>query len=244
MKHILTTLAAAGTMMMVAGTSQAAVTASFGTATAINSNDDIINPGNVIRAVNLGGPATNVTVGSNVINFDPTGVNLNGGAAFSNDQFFVDDNTAAGVVTGGNGIDINQASDDTEFHLVLDSFIDNKNFYFEFTGLSAGTYYLQAFHSDDRGSSDRNGVSFDIMTNPGGGFDELLIDSFSYSSTTATFQSEYVVATIELTGSSDSFAFQRTGRNWNALVLTQVPEPGSLALLGLGGLCLLRRRRD
>ena len=26
--------------------------------------------------------------------------------------------------------------------------------------------------------------------------------------------------------------------------ITQVPEPGSLALLGLGGLCLLRRRRD
>ena len=27
-------------------------------------------------------------------------------------------------------------------------------------------------------------------------------------------------------------------------VLTVVPEPGSLALMGLGGLCILRRRRD
>ena len=33
------------------------------------------------------------------------------------------------------------------------------------------------------------------------------------------------------------------GEAWNDVGVTEVPEPGSLALMGLGGLCVLRRRR-
>ena len=39
-------------------------------------------------------------------------------------------------------------------------------------------------------------------------------------------------------GGGDHYFFNDTGLTW------QVPEPTSLALLGLGGLALLRRRRS
>ena len=35
-----------------------------------------------------------------------------------------------------------------------------------------------------------------------------------------------------------------TQAEWDNIRLTKVPEPGSLALMGLGGLCVLRRRRQ
>lgn len=44
-------------------------------------------------------------------------------------------------------------------------------------------------------------------------------------------------------GSITGIGFNKNKRQWRAYLLTPVPEPTSLALLGLGGLCLLRRRR-
>lgn len=51
---------------------------------------------------------------------------------------------------------------------------------------------------------------------------------------------------LALTGSTDanwSFAVDNSGAN-GLLIATYVPEPGSLALLGLGGLLIARRRRN
>ena len=207
---------------------KAAVITTWGTPTAINSNDDIVNPRGVIHAVNFGNEVSNVsvTVGGNVIQFDPTGTS--GGVGFQNDDFFVDNNPAAGSVAG----DTN-----SEFHRVLDTFRDNGNTSYTFAGLTGGdTYTLQVFQSDDRGNRtvdlevDGTGVTW-VSGNP-------------------LFRSSYIIADVTLGVADTQFTLTRLGGpgvQINAAVLSQpVPEPATLAiwsLLGGIGIVAGRRRR-
>ncbi len=209
---------------------KAAVITTWGTPTAINSNDDIVNPGNVIHAVNFGNETSNisVTVGGNLIQFDPTGVS--GGTGFRNDSFFVDDNPAAGSVAG----DTN-----SEFHRVLDTFRDNGLTSYAFTGLTGGdSYTLQVFQSDDRGNRT---VDLDVDGT-----------STTWLSGNSLFRSSYVIADVTLGVADTQFTLTRPGGNGvqiNAAVLSRavlVPEPSSLAMFGIGALGLFgygRRRR-
>ena len=134
--------AAASLMLALAAQNASAITVVWSAPEAINSNADIINPGNVIRAVNFAPssqPASiDVNVGGNIIAFTQAGVT--GGTGFFNTSFFDDNNPAAGTV-------------DADFHQVLDSFRDNSTTSVTISGLVAGeTYFVQAFQSDDRGT--------------------------------------------------------------------------------------------
>ena len=208
---------------------KAAPITTWGTPTAIDSNDDIVNPGNVIHAVNFGNETGNISVivGGILIQFDPTGVS--GGAGFKNDSFFVDDNPTAGSVAG----DTN-----SEFHRVLDSFRDNGNSSYTFTGLTGGdSYTLQVFQSDDRANRT---VNLDVDGT-----------STTWVSDDSLFRSSYVIADVTLGATDTQFTLTRTGgagAQINAAVLSSavsVPEPSSLAVFGIGacGLVLVRRRR-
>lgn len=226
-------VAAAVTLLAVQSTF--AITVNWGAPTAINSNDDIINPGGVIRAVNFGNDSAIIPVvaDGNVLNFDSTGISQSRG--FTNGAFFVDDNPAPGVVSGTT-VDASNNDPGSEFHRVLDSFSDNGAASVTFSGLNAGeTYFVQGFHSDDRGNR-TNKWNIDGV-------------EIEFTSGNAFFQSTFVIAEVILDGGETSFTFTRTQSQINAVVLSQVPpvvipEPATatLALFGLAGLARRRRR--
>lgn len=190
--------------VLSATTTASALTVNWGAPTAINSNLDIINPTGVIRAVNFTAnsqPAIiNVDVGGTIIPFDSSGVV--GGTGFHNDTFFVDNNPAAGTVSGSNT---------SEFHQVLDGFRDNSTTSFTFTGLNTGeTYFVQAFQSDDRGN--RN-VDWNIDGT-----------QITFASDNSLFRSSFAVAEVILDGGETSFKLERpggAGLQINAAVLSQ-----------------------
>lgn len=231
MKRLGTAVIGAALMATAADPAQA-ITVLWGAPQAINSNLDIINPGNVVRAVNFAPssqPASiNVNVDGHIIAFTQTGVT--GGTGFHSDTFFVDDNPAAGSVAGDTT---------SEFHQVLDSFRDNGNSSVTFTGLTAGeTYFLQAFQSDDRGNRTVNWEIAGVAT--------------SFVSNATFFRSAFAIATVTLDGGETSFTFTRTGGagvQVNAVVLSQeplaasIPEPASVGLLALAAASLVRRSR-
>jgi hypothetical protein len=213
-----------------------AATVSWSAQSATTSNLDIVNPGSVVQAINFGttgGPGINVTVGADVVLFAP-----DSGAGFSN---------------AGNGGFFNAAATTVaaDFESVLDSFAFNNNRAVNtsrtFNGLTdGGTYTLQPFASDDRNHFwagfilDIEGVASAPLSNPGGG------------DPNGTNFSPFSVATVVLDAGQTSFTVDIIGEVpsnvLNALVLAEapvsVPEPATatLALLGLGGLMMRRRR--
>jgi len=119
-----------------------------------------------------------------------------------------------------------------------------------FSGLTAGyTYELQMVFMDDRDGTpgpDLQGTNIDLWstaTQPGTAAEHSTVDIDTAQLVTGTFtadgtsQSVYVQQNTGLAGSFDgqTAAFQ--------LRITAVPEPSSTALLGLGGLALIMRRR-
>lgn len=214
------TLTLAAALFAIATThASAAVVTAWGSAVAINSNDDIVNAAHVVHAVNFGNAVSNinVAVGGETVTFDPTGVV--GGTGFSNADFFVDNNPAAGTVG-------------SDFESVLDSFRDNSNSSYTFTGLSEGVYTLQVFQSDDRGN--RSDVTWDVDGT-----------AVVFDSDTTVFRSAYVIAIVTLGAGETDFTLTRTNRQINAAVLTQVVVPTPAALpagIAMLGLVTLRRR--
>lgn len=233
------TLICGTTLALLAGTAQGAVIASWGSLQAISSNADIINPGGVLQAINLGSDSAdiNVTTSAGTIVFKQGGF---GGSAFASDSFFVDDNTADGgaTVTGDNSSD---------FHRVLDSFRDNAASGATFSGLADGTYNVQVFFSDDRGSKNNH---LRIIEDFNGFNEAIRADTGTFNRNDDIFRSGYYTGTVELTNNTGGFTvLDNSGgaRVVNAVVLSQagpIPEPGSLALLAVGGACMLRRRRN
>lgn len=245
MKNVTTSLFAAGALLTAAATAQAGIIASWGSLQATSSNADIVNPGNVVHAVNFGNEVSNVavTTTAGVIQFDPTGVF--GGAGFKNDDFFVDNNTDDGsaVVTGDDNVD--DSSGDTDLHRVLDSFRDNSQSGYTFTGLAPGEYQLQVWAGDDRSGNRK--TQFQIVTDLGGLGEAVHADTGLLNLNDDVFRSAFIIADIEITAGDTEFTLYKSvsggQRPINAAVLTLVPEPGSLALLALGGLMVARRRR-
>lgn len=233
------TLLCGTSLALLAGTAQGAVIASWGSLQAISSNADIINPGGVLQAINIGSDSAdiNVTTSAGTIVFKQGGF---GGKVFAGDGFFVDNNTddGAATVTGDNSSD---------FHRVLDSFRDNGASGATFSGLADGTYNVQMFFSDDRGS--KSDQQFLIIEDFGGFNEVIRADTGFFDRNDAIFRSGYYTGTVQLTNNTGGFTVvdrSANGRVLNAVVLSQagpIPEPGSLALLAVGGACMLRRRR-
>jgi hypothetical protein len=202
----------------------------------ITSNLDILNPGSVIVARDYGNAGSNISVavGTSTVTFVPASTPFNSTSGFGA-QFF--DPTGTTVAP--------------DFDSVLDSFSysyagdGGGTETLPFTGLTpGGSYLLQVFTSDDRNLTWNTRLDID-------GVQQTIYTDSSGASTFAN-------ATITLGGGESSFTLTVTGltsgpggassSNFdlalvNAIVLSQVPEPASLSLMGLGGLALLRRIR-
>jgi hypothetical protein len=178
-----------------------------------------------------------------------------------------------GVVVGGSGtetITINGGSDnvgsfgDGEFssngaiyHLIRGAIFEVDSV--TLGGLQVGQEYLiQIFTNDARSSrSVSSVVGFDgaaasplgtsqLNNSADGTNSETDTGNEAGDSILATFTADSVTQSFDVFGSGNggaSFAQGAGQAQINAIQLRSIPEPGSLALLGLGGLLIARRRR-
>lgn len=225
------------------GTSASAATLTW-TDSAFTDANQISTVGTAVFAVNLG-TTTDVTVNGVLFDGSVAG-DLEGNAttAAATVQWGTQDDQVGNADAGYDtalGVTGLAAVDEVN---LLNSFVwgNNSGDGFALEGLTAGLQYtIQALVVDNRGSfSDRQlhfsadgtswdtGILSDYTSNGDPAYARLIETTFTADGTTQTFRT----------------GIQGTGEiHFNALQLRVVPEPASLALVGLGGLLIARRRR-
>lgn len=209
-----------GAFAALTSVSQAA-TITWGAVQTITNENDIISPTTVVQATTYGNlGAQTVTVGGTDIVFaDGSG---NYGTPVSD-----------AIAWGGS------AAADTDFETVMDSW----NFHGDtapltqtISGLTDGQQYqVQFFFTDARGCCNGRTQTFGNTVADGG------VASAALTAGTG----EFVIGTFTASGTTQDFVIGGgpAQNHVNAFVVASVPEPSSAALLGLGGLALIMRRR-
>lgn len=204
---------------------------------------DVSTNGTLVKAVNLGkgggtgtnnGPATTVVVINGVTFSSDSGTGTSDFADSAGDYYY-DNYTGTGVITGVPDVDANAMLDSIEFGPGIGNSLAT------LTNLTIGqAYELQII--DLRATPAAGGsMSYGYAATVGGTevYDLTGLVRSAPRITTGTFIADAVsqeihVATTYANGNNLEVA---------AFQLRAVPEPSSAALLGLGGLALLLRRR-
>ena len=247
---------------LLAAGSATAATITWGTATTISSSVDsataeldVITTGTLVGAVNV---ASTIAPTVNGVTFSASGVTGNFNA--NNNSYLTSQTLLAGFAevsakdpSGTNAVGAadntfgETTSSDSYDDLVDGAIFGGSGFTsnggiirLRLLGLDSDQEYAVQLWTHD-GRSDGSGRSTTVSDAESGGNSV----SLDHNSTDATGGlGQFVVGTFTADGATqDIFIYAANSAQFNAVQLRAVPEPGSLALMGLGGLCLLKRRR-
>ena len=244
-----TTLPFAAVALLAATNASFASTVSLGTLTAFTGGDageGLDLTGNIVSAFNLGGTAQTVQG----VNFVAAGTSGAPGITPSGVSAY--DYSGS---NGGNAANYDSTTNDTALGSMVTSVWYAGTVSFDLAVETGKQYKLQlilqegfgAFQGVDGSSATGRKTDISLEGALGLGDFESGIETNGYNQTGSDFGMVY---TYEFTATDDAFTVllaRQGSSNENsilgAVTLEQVPEPSTTALLGLGGLALILRRR-
>lgn len=198
--------------------------------TTSSAADDIVDGGAVVLAIN----GHNFSDDAN----GPADVTLDG-VLFSGESFLGQNFNQGGLLSSN-------TTGDADYDALLDnaSIVNggvpaNNDSVYTITGLTNGTdYYVQLWFADERTASAGRVMTY--------GDNEATESTVDVAGQGANGFGQFAIGQFTAGGSSQDLTLVTSGfgrSHITAILVREVPEPGSLALLGLGGAFMLRRRR-